>query len=193
MTRTRDLVTLANLITSASVVSAFLGLVAAARGDVVEATTFVVFAAVFDFLDGAAARRGPDDYGFGSNLDSLADVVAFGVVPAMALYVGPLHDLPVLGVAGSVSFLLAGAWRLARFPLVRRADHFVGLPIPVAGVVVMLVLLWRPGAALALLVSAAASALMVSTLPFPTFPGARRGASAVLVGAERRRLARRRD
>ena len=193
MSGTRGLMTLPNAITSASLVAGFLGLLAAARGDFSQAAVLVATAAVLDYLDGAAARRRPGDGGFGSNLDSLADLVSFGVVPAMGLYVGALHALPILGVAGAISFLLAGAWRLARFPLVRQTDYFVGLPIPVAGVLVMLVLLWRPSPAPTLLVAVGAAGLMVSTLRFPTFRRVGRGASALFSDSEHRRIPRRRD
>lgn len=188
----RHLVTLPNAITSASLVAGFLALVAVVGGHLVQAAALVTIASVFDYLDGAAARRHPPDGGFGSNLDSLADLVSFGVVPATALYVGPLGALPVAGFAGGVIFLLAGAWRLARFPLVRHSDHFVGLPIPVAGVGMMFFLVSQPGAGLALLVAVSTSALMVSTFPFPTFPSARRGATAILAHSDRRRFPRRR-
>jgi CDP-diacylglycerol--serine O-phosphatidyltransferase len=187
----RDLVTLPNALTSAALVAGFLGLLAAVGDDLVQAAGLVTLAAVLDSLDGAVARRGAVDHAFGANLDSLADLVSFGVVPAMALYVGPLHALPVLGLAGCLGFLLAGTWRLARFPLVKHSDHFVGLPIPVAGVLVMLILLWRPSAGLALLLAVTASVLMISTQPFPTFPAACKWAVATVYAPHRRRFSRR--
>lgn len=163
---------LANAITSASLVAGFLALIAAARSTVAHAAVLVAVAAVLDSVDGAVARRTGGDTAFGANLDSLADLVSFGVVPATALYLRSLHTLPVLGLAACLGFLLAGAWRLARFPLVKQSAHFVGLPIPVAGIVVMLVLLWGPGPVPVAIATVAAAALMVSTLPFPTVSGA---------------------
>lgn len=191
MTGVRGLVTFPNAITSASVVAGFLGLLAAVGANLLLAVALVILAAVFDSLDGVMARRSAGEHAFGANLDSLADLLAFGVVPAMALYMGPLHTLPVLGLAGCLCFLLAGAWRLARFPLVRQCDHFVGLPIPVAGVLVMIVLLGRPAPSLALLMAVMASAMMISTLPFPTFPALRRDVTAVLRTPDKRRFHRR--
>jgi phosphatidylserine synthase len=68
----------------------------------------------------------------------------------------------------SLAFLLGAAWRLARFPIVKRDDCFLGMPMPVAGVLIMVFLLWRPAPELALIITGAISALLVSTLPFPT-------------------------
>jgi CDP-diacylglycerol---serine O-phosphatidyltransferase len=84
------------------------------------------------------------------------------------LYLGPLHAIPILGLGASLVFLLGAAWRLARFPLVKSCDCFLGMPMPIAGVLLMVFLLWRPAPELALIITGAISALLVSTLPFPT-------------------------
>ena len=136
-----------------------------------------------------AARRNGDDPTFGGNLDSLADLLSFGLVPAMGLYLGPLQPLSILGLPFGLCFLVAGAWRLARFPLVKRRHHFVGLPIPVAGVVLMILLLLRPDPGLCVVLTLTLSALMVSTLHFPTLHGLRHGTTAIL-GAHSRRSRR---
>jgi CDP-diacylglycerol---serine O-phosphatidyltransferase len=135
------------------------------------------------------ARRNGDDPTFGGNLDSLADLLSFGVVPAIGLYLGPLQPLSVLGLPFGVCFLVAGAWRLARFPLVKHRHYFVGLPIPAAGVLLMIVLLWQPGLGLSLVLTLTLSALMVSTLQFPSLQGIRQGTTAIL-GAHSRRSRR---
>jgi CDP-diacylglycerol--serine O-phosphatidyltransferase len=168
MSSIRHFLTPANAITSAGLAAGFLALLAIIEGQILRATIWIILAAVLDSLDGAVARRRSGDHTFGTNLDSLADMVSFGVVPAMALYLGPLHAVPVLGLASSVVFLLGAAWRLARFPIVKRYDCFLGMPMPVAGVLLMVLLLWRPAPALALIITGAISALLVSTLPFPT-------------------------
>ncbi len=175
----RDLVTPANAITSGSLVAGFLGLLAVVDSQMMRAVVLVILAAVLDSFDGAVARRGGGDRAFGTNLDSLADLVAFGVVPAMALYLGPLRSLPVLGLAASLLFLLAAAWRLARFPLVKRCDFFLGLPVPVAGVLLMVLPMWRPGPGLILVLTCTFSALMVSTMPFPTLHTIFRGPTGI--------------
>ena len=171
----KDFVSPANLLTSGNLVAGFLALILAARGEFVWAAGLIGVAATFDSVDGLVARHTHSESPFGSKLDSLADLVSFGAVPAFALYVALLHDLKVIGIAACLGFLLCGAWRLARFPLVQNSNFFVGLPIPPAGVAAALVAAWGPPPAFALLVTIALTVLMVSTLEFPTFSSVRRG------------------
>jgi len=128
----------------------------------------VAVASVLDGLDGIVARRFALCGRFGCNLDSLADLVTFGVVPALMLREGPLATLPVLGAAAGLLFVLGGAWRLARFPLVEDRDWWVGLPIPCAGLIAVAAAVLDAPAGLALAVAVALALLMISTVPFPT-------------------------
>jgi CDP-diacylglycerol--serine O-phosphatidyltransferase len=187
MSNIRHFLTPANAITSAGLAAGFLALLAIIEGQIWRATIWIILAAFLDSLDGAVARRRSDDHTFGTNLDSLADMVSFGVVPAMAMYLGPLHAVPVLGLATSLIFLLGAAWRLARFPIVKRYDYFLGMPMPVAGVLLMVFLLWRPAPELALIITGAISALLVSTLPFPTLQTIYRATKNTHRGHPRRR------
>lgn len=164
---------LPNVATFGNLTAGFLALLFVAQGDFPHAAVLVAVAAGFDFLDGAFARRCPPDEpdetgsGLGANLDSLADVVSFGAVPAFALHQAALHELPVAGLAACVVFFACGAWRLARFPLVREPDHFVGLPIPPAGVALAVAAALDPPPLLVLMTTFALAVLMVGTLPFP--------------------------
>ena len=163
---------LPHLATCGNLASGFLALLFAASGDFVHAAGFVLAAAVLDLLDGAIARngcgKGDELSEFGKNLDSLADVVSFGAAPAFAAYAAVLEVRPVVGLAGCLVFFVCGALRLARFPLLGRPDRFVGLPIPPAGLfVAALAAIGTPPLPL-LAVLGATSALMVSTVPFPT-------------------------
>ena len=163
---------LPHLATCGNLASGFLALLFAASGDFVLAAGFVLAAAILDLLDGAIARNGCEKGDglseFGKNLDSLADVVSFGAAPAFAAYAAVLEARPVVGLAGCLVFFVCGALRLARFPLVGRPDRFVGLPIPPAGLfVAALAAIGTPPLPL-LAVLGATSALMVSTVPFPT-------------------------
>lgn len=184
----REFLTPANALTSGNLVAGFLGLLAAVDGHLARAAGLVILAAICDSLDGVVARRRGGNHLFGANLDSLADLVSFGVVPATAVYFGPLHSQQFLGVVICSTFLLAGAWRLARFPLVKRCSYFLGLPMPVAGVLLMVILLWRPGAGFISVMTATASAVMVSTLPFPTFQSVTSATSTILRRNDRRPL-----
>ncbi len=164
----RAFVNAANLITSGTLAAGFSAVMLAADGRLHGAAAAVAVAAVLDAVDGPVARRTSASERFGCYLDSLADIVAFGVAPALMLYRGMLYDVPVVGTAGCLAFLLAGAWRLARFPLVEDRDRFVGMPIPPAGVIVAAAAALALPAALALAVTLVLALLMVSSIPFPT-------------------------
>jgi CDP-diacylglycerol--serine O-phosphatidyltransferase len=155
-------------LTAGSLAGGFLALILTAQGDLRWAAGVVVACGVLDSLDGLLARRLGICSAFGAELDSLADMVAFGVTPALMLYMGVLHEIPVAGVAVSAGFVLCGAWRLARFAVVKDGDHFIGLPIPPAAVIAAGTAAWAPPAALVLAIAAALCLLMISEIPFPT-------------------------
>lgn len=186
----REFVTLPNVLTSASLTAGFLA-VLLAPSNLGLVAALVGSAALLDALDGAAARRGAGCSDFGTTLDSLADLVSFGVAPALALYLAQLHRWPVVGFVICVGFLLAGAWRLARFPLVKHATTFVGLPIPPAGVILVLLAVWTPPIAVTLLLALVLSGLMISKVPFPTLPNAANGTRSRVRHTAHRRLTRR--
>jgi CDP-diacylglycerol--serine O-phosphatidyltransferase len=170
----REYANLANVLTSGSLVAGFLALfLIFQNNDLLAAAGLVTLAVVFDGLDGPMARRAGSDGEFGTNLDSLADVFSFGAVPAFALYWGSLHILPVVGLVACLVFFLCGAWRLARFTLLKNPFYFVGFPIPAAGVLVALLAATNPHPLLALPVVLVLSFLMVCTLTFPTLSGLR--------------------
>ena len=104
--------------------------------------TYLIFAAcIFDLLDGRVARMCKSDGPFGREFDSIADVVSFGIAPAMLLAQAVLFNLeiPYLGWGIAVLYLLCAALRLARFNCMAAAPKkpnqsmdFVGLPVPMA-------------------------------------------------------------
>lgn len=107
------------------------------------AALFLGLAAVVDFLDGFVARLFKATSEMGKQLDSLADVVSFGVAPGLILYqllrlslaAEPSGlETPVLALLPAIFFPMAAAWRLARFNLdTRHLEHFEGMPTPAAG------------------------------------------------------------
>lgn len=124
---------------------------ALASGKYHEAIAFILGACVFDLLDGRLARLGGHESPFGREFDSLADIVSFGVAPALLVYDIVLRDFARTGWLIAFLFLLCGALRLARFNCVAASDHpqssrdFTGFPIPAAaGVIASLTLtmLW---------------------------------------------------
>lgn len=97
----------------------------------------VFFAGFFDMFDGRVARLTKTQSEFGMEFDSLADIISFGVAPAVIVYRWALWPIGPIGLLSVICFTACGAIRLARFNvLARRADtssdYFVGLPIPIA-------------------------------------------------------------
>jgi CDP-diacylglycerol--serine O-phosphatidyltransferase len=156
-------------------------------GDWTHAVAGVIFASIFDMLDGRAARLLGADTRFGAQLDSLADLVSFGMAPAIIMYSWSLSRMGVGGWIATLIFIAASAIRLARFNVqsvrdegATKADpYFTGLPTPAAACMMLLPLvlsfqqrgdwtefLQSPG--LVLLFVAITSGLMVSRLPTPS-------------------------
>ncbi|MEY4708844.1 MAG: CDP-diacylglycerol--serine O-phosphatidyltransferase [Pseudomonadota bacterium] len=148
------------------------------------AVTFIICAGILDMLDGRAARLLGADSRFGAQLDSLADLVSFGVAPGIIMYRWSLEQMGHLGWIAALIFCACGAIRLARFNVESVRDegatkgnpYFTGLPTPAAACMVLLPLLvsfqwndplvnqpWVSGAMIAL-----TSILMVSRLPTPS-------------------------
>ncbi len=170
----KEYVNIANALTSGSLAAGFLALYLIFQTNhLLAAAGLVALAAVFDGFDGVMARLIGSEGEFGTNLDSLADVVSFGAVPAFALYWGSLYTLPVVGLLACLIFFLCGAWRLARFTILKNPFYFVGFPIPAAGVLVAVLAATSPHPFLALPVVLLLSFLMVCTVPFPTLSGLR--------------------
>lgn len=113
-----------------------------------EAIAFILGACVFDLLDGRLARLGGHESAFGREFDSLADIVSFGVAPALLVYQIVLRDFQRTGWLIAFFFLLCGGLRLARFNCISQMANdkpdkdFQGFPIPAAaGLIASLTLL----------------------------------------------------
>lgn len=119
-----------------------------------QAIWFILGACIFDLLDGRLARLGGHESPFGREFDSLADIVSFGVAPALMVYRVVLSEFQNLGWIVASIYLVCGALRLARFNCIAAANsasankQFSGFPIPAAaGLVasVTLFMLWWEG------------------------------------------------
>ncbi|HEX4085624.1 MAG TPA: CDP-diacylglycerol--serine O-phosphatidyltransferase [Chthoniobacteraceae bacterium] len=102
------------------------------------AIILILTACIFDALDGRLARLGGHESAFGREFDSLADIVSFGVAPALMVYKVVLIEFPTLGWMVASLYLLCGALRLARFNCIAASNptgaskEFRGFPIPAA-------------------------------------------------------------
>jgi len=105
------------------------------------AAIMILFAMVLDGMDGRLARRLDAASPFGKELDSLADLVSFGVAPAILIYALKMKDMGIFGLLVCVAFALCGAIRLARFNVLNISTYFVGVPITAAGSLIALMAL----------------------------------------------------
>ena len=126
---------LPNLITTCGLFAGFYAIIASFRGDFLVGAIAIMAANVFDILDGRVARVTKTTSQFGVQYDSLCDMVAFGVAPAILAYRWGLEPWGTFGWLAASLYVTCGALRLARFNVqcdnVERR-HFVGLPIPAA-------------------------------------------------------------
>ena len=200
----RGMYILPSLFTTANIAFGYYAILQVTHGSIAEGWHFdnaakaIGLAVLFDGLDGRIARMTHTSSAFGRELDSLADVITFGVAPAMLAWMWGFRQLPLalgdahgrliqIGAIASFLFLIAGASRLARFNITANPQpsnpgrpgkkYFVGMPIPAgAGVIAAVVhfsegdpvVSWWTAVTWALLVVAAAY-LMVSTWRFYSF------------------------
>jgi CDP-diacylglycerol--serine O-phosphatidyltransferase len=198
----RGIFLLPAMMTSANLLCGYYAVVASVVGtpeDFNHAAKAIGFAIVFDSLDGRVARMTGTNTEFGVQFDSLADVVSFGVAPAVLAYswgvrsvsnleAGPLRQLGHFGWLCCLAFLICCAWRLARFNVQGMAPggskYFVGMPTPAAaGVIASIVHAFHPGGPMIdigsivdwrwsvawLVLAVALGGLMTSTIRFYSF------------------------
>lgn len=147
-----------NMITSLNLLCGAVAILFTLSGDLIIASVFVMMGIVFDFFDGLAARLLKAQSPIGGQLDSLADVVTFGVVPGLVMVqmlqlaffgemrpltevfsarawnVGVQNYYPLIGLM----IIVASAYRLAKFNVdTRQSDHFIGLPTPANALLIL--------------------------------------------------------
>jgi len=136
-----------SLFTTANILFGFLSLILATTGNLETAARLIGIAALLDALDGRVARLTGTSSDFGREFDSLADVVSFGVAPAILAWRWALADFGRLGWAVAFLYVICCAVRLARFNIqTGTADRrwFVGLPTPPAACVIAACVFLRP-------------------------------------------------
>ncbi|HXY53742.1 MAG TPA: CDP-diacylglycerol--serine O-phosphatidyltransferase [Nitrospirota bacterium] len=130
---------LPNLITLSSMFAGFYSVVASLNSDYERAAWAIMIASVFDVLDGWVARITHTATRFGIEMDSLADVISFGVAPGVLVYTWTLSSFGKIGWLGSFFLVACAALRLARFNVQMGSTekkHFTGLPTPASALVI---------------------------------------------------------
>ncbi len=142
--RKKGVFVLPNLLTTASLFCGFYSIIASVKGDFPLAGVSILISMVLDGLDGRIARMTNTMSKFGAEYDSLADVIAFGVAPAVLAYTWALFFYGKSGWLAAFLFVVCGALRLARFNVqigLIESKVFNGLPIPAAATVIASALL----------------------------------------------------
>ena len=174
--------TIPNTATSLNVFSGFLAIIFASDGDFHLSALMIFIATFFDLIDGLLARLTKTASMFGVELDSLADVISFGVAPSFLIYKAYFINYGYLGIAISSLPLIFGAFRLARFNVqvedIKIKQDFYGLPIPISAITIASFFLFyhnginvvKPFNHLLLPTTIILSLLMVSNIRYNTLP-----------------------
>lgn len=163
-----------NMFTIGNLVLGIMSIILSFNGEVNSAALLVIIAMLLDGLDGRVARALNVTSEFGKELDSLSDVISFGVAPAFIMYQAAFMEMspPALAWIATAIFPICGALRLARFNVIEGIPgYFIGLPIPAAGGVLATLALFHAElhVSLLLLSSLALSFLMISNMKYPNF------------------------
>ena len=131
----RTVFILPSLFTVGNIFCGYYAIISTMNGKYDQAAQAIGIAIILDMLDGRIARLTNSATGFGLQLDSLADVISFGVAPSILALVWGLSTVDHrLGWIAAFTFTICGAMRLARFNIqAGHLKHFVGLPIPAGG------------------------------------------------------------
>jgi archaetidylserine synthase len=170
---------LPDLVSLANASSGFLAVIMVSIGNLILASQFMLLAVIFDSIDGWVARRTNrvDEHGFGKNMDSLSDVISFGVAPGMLLFTAcQSFSIPYINILVALLIVISGILRLSRFNVladssdVPGGDKFVGLPIPTTALILgsfYLSGMFRMD--FALIIMAVIAVFMISTIEYPKF------------------------
>jgi len=169
---------LPNLLTASSIFAGVLSMIASSKGDFEKAAILLFIALLLDGLDGRVARLTNSTSKFGVEFDSLADIVSFGVAPAMMLFFYAGADYGKFGAMTSAMFVILGAIRLARFNITTSDNEpniFIGLPIPTAAISLVIWIMFfndyqlKEYATFLLIIALILAVLMVSNIRYPSF------------------------
>jgi len=173
-----------NLFTTGNLFSGFYAIISVFNAEYLMAAYAILVANIFDSLDGKVARLAKATSRFGTEYDSLADLISFGLAPGLLIYSWALHSYNRLGWIAAFLFVVCGALRLARFNVQASTSdprYFNGLPIPAAATTIaMMVILdshiLRLGAevrpVLILIMTYLLAFLMVSNIKYRSFKDA---------------------
>ena len=174
----KSFVAISDLISLLNMSSGFLSIICSINHDFELSAILMIIAIMFDSIDGWVARKTnrQDDLGFGKNIDSLSDVISFGVAPAIFIY-SCINTTPsifqIIVIPVSLLIVICGVLRLTRYNVISdkiESEDFIGFPIP--GIAYILSTLYLSGLFnpyTALILSVIVSLLMISNIKYPKF------------------------
>ncbi|HMQ68270.1 MAG TPA: CDP-diacylglycerol--serine O-phosphatidyltransferase [Ignavibacteria bacterium] len=159
----------------------FMSLIHSANGNFTDASLFIIYASLFDAVDGLAARLTNSSSEFGVELDSLSDVISFGVAPSYLIYKVYFNELGDIGAFLASLIMVFAALRLARFNVQLVGfdkQKFNGLPVPMSAMTICTYILFyhnkifseQVSIVVMIILSLALPVLMVSRVKYDTIP-----------------------
>ncbi len=139
---------IANTLTMVNMSCGVLAIIATINYNLTMAIVLIVLAGIADRFDGYAARKTGTQSDIGVELDSLADLLSFGVAPVIMAYVFKFKDLSYnlhnIGIIITILYVCAGGYRLARYNCIKLVEgYFLGLPITICGVIMATVMIFQ--------------------------------------------------
>lgn len=163
---------LPSIFTLGNLIFGLIALYLIIEGEPTTGAAFIIVGMLLDGLDGRIARYLGVSSEFGKELDSLSDLVTFGVAPAFVTYTLALEEFGIIGIMIAFTFPLAGAIRLARFNVVDSTPgFFIGMPITMAGGILTIIMTYQsliPHRMLAFITLLLAY-FMISAVRYPDF------------------------
>ena len=138
----------ANFVTFCNMLAGATSIVMSLNGKFRMAMAFIIIASIADRYDGRVARKLNTDSELGVQMDSMGDVISFGVAPAILVYMSRVMTLEgnirIIGGVATMIYICAGAFRLARFNVdgMDEDNSFYGMPIPIAGLILVAMLMF---------------------------------------------------
>jgi len=171
---------LANFLTCLSLAGGFVSIIFSLESHFTFASWAIIISVIFDGLDGQVARRNPVPSQFGKELDSLVDVVSFGIAPTVLGYIFVYHHFHFWATAALFIYLISSVLRLAKYnitPKEKMSDYFYGLPTTTSGgILASFILIYRrytqsPPPVIFLLLVVILSFLMLSKIKYFNLDG----------------------
>lgn len=175
-TKIQEFIAISDLVSLMNLSCGFLSIITAINHNFYLSATFMILSLMFDSVDGWVARKTNriDEYEFGKNIDSLSDIVSFGVAPAVLLYSYALINTPYLEIPTAIISLLiviCGVLRLTRYNVISNdVKGFIGFPIP--GIAIIIATFYLSGlfnVYLALILAIIISIAMICNRPYDKF------------------------